>query len=385
MCVCVDLAHITLNFHSCLFYTSEFGGGHAICRACDSVTAWRIDCRISSPAATEALDSNSYEVGSSRSVGGRPCGISSGVSSTSSSGRIERCCGISSASTKPLGTSIYSVMTSVVLWVSLRGRREKRLYAIPLVCGPGLRLQRGLLQLARYFSTLRVKLQMMAQNFSQYAKCKSSTILPVGKVPEPGVRAWKENMAVINSVVSSSCAQLQDVACTSVQSSASRAVKYQALPVAVVCEWTSSGSNGGVCSRRFTDVPTFSSHVKEHFETSLGSYTCRWSGCDFIARARDYFIEHVLFHPFHSYLKLLGAELQAKFNLPVCQMDEQYMNLVPPLTVPPKCLWDDGKCTDVFEGVGNFYCHVRDHVMLQDALTQPFRCKWRGMVLFIRV
>ena len=68
-------------------------------------------------------------------------------------------------------------MSSVVLWVSLRGRREKRLHAIPLVCGPGLRLQ-----LARYFSTLRVMLQMMAQNFSQYAKCKSSTILPVHSV-----------------------------------------------------------------------------------------------------------------------------------------------------------------------------------------------------------
>lgn len=30
VCVCVDPdAHITLNFHSCSFCTSEFGGGHA--------------------------------------------------------------------------------------------------------------------------------------------------------------------------------------------------------------------------------------------------------------------------------------------------------------------------------------------------------------------
>ena len=49
---------------------------------------------------------------------------------------------------------------------------------------------------ARYFSTLRVKLQMTAENFSQYAKCKSSTILPVhsvGKVPEPGDRALESH------------------------------------------------------------------------------------------------------------------------------------------------------------------------------------------------
>lgn len=145
--------------------------------------------------------------------------------------------------------------------------------------------------------------------------------------------------------------------------------------VPVVCEWTDD--EGSICGYTFADVATFSSHVKSHFLTSTVSL-CRWSGCDFTASNRDALLQHILFHPYHSYLKLLGSELQAKFNLPPCQMDEQYKNFVPPFTVPLKCQWYNKElCTATFESVGEFYGHVQDHVMLQD--THVFQCRWKGM------
>lgn len=153
--------------------------------------------------------------------------------------------------------------------------------------------------------------------------------------------------------------------------------KYQELQVPAVCEWTLD--DGTLCGCSFTDVPNFSSHVKSHLDTTEVSALslCRWSGCDFITRTRATVVQHILFHPFHSYLKLLGSELLAKFNLPLCQIDEQYKNVVPPLTMSLKCQWFNKEfCTAVFESVGEFYGHVRGHVMLQD--PHACHCRWKG-------
>lgn len=157
--------------------------------------------------------------------------------------------------------------------------------------------------------------------------------------------------------------------------------KYQQLRVPIVCEWALD--DGTLCGCSFNDVLNFSSHVKSHLDTTSISALplCRWSGCDFIARTTATLVPHVLFHPYHSYLKLLGSELMAKFDLPLCQMDEQYKNVIPPLTVSLKCQWcdDKGFCTAVFESVGEFYSHVRGHVMLQDPRT--CHCRWKGMFI----
>ena len=185
-------------------------------------------------------------------------------------------------------------------------------------------------------------------------------------------------------MASGSEALSSDTACTSKSTrsgSKSKAVekqkKYQTLPKPVYCEWTSD--DGSLCGSGFTDVLTFCSHVKEHCENCVVStpFTCCWSGCDFTARTRDTIIQHILFHPFHAYLKLLGAELQAKFKHPACQMDDRYKNVVPPIPELLKCLWNDGKCNTEFESSGEFFSHVHQHVMEQD--SQSCQCRWKGM------
>ena len=154
--------------------------------------------------------------------------------------------------------------------------------------------------------------------------------------------------------------------------------KYQDLRSPVVCEWILS-TNHSICGCCFTDVTTFSTHVKEHYEQPVNSdaAVCKWAGCDFVTKDGSSIIEHLLFHPFHMYLKLLGKELQARLNLPICQIDEQYQNLVPPIHGSLKCQWDNGKCTALFESIGEYFFHVQDHV------TAPFQCKWKGTVYSI--
>jgi len=142
----------------------------------------------------------------------------------------------------------------------------------------------------------------------------------------------------------------------------------------VMCEWTLP--NGSICGLQFNDIQTYSSHVKSHVVESSGARTCSWSGCDFPNTSVATFTQHVLFHPFHSYLKVLGSELQAKSNLPFCQMDEGFKNLVPPQCDELVCHWDDGKCNVVFESVGEFYSHVRSHVASMG--IQSCQCKWKG-------
>lgn len=142
----------------------------------------------------------------------------------------------------------------------------------------------------------------------------------------------------------------------------------------VVCEWTLS--NGSLCGFQFTDIQTYSSHVKGHVMESPDVRACCWSGCDFPNTSATTFMQHVLFHPFHSYLKVLGSELQAKFNLTLCQMDEGFKNLVPPQCDELMCQWDDGKCNMMFESVGEFYSHVHAHVASMN--IQSCQCKWKG-------
>ena len=157
--------------------------------------------------------------------------------------------------------------------------------------------------------------------------------------------------------------------------------EYRTFRAPVVCEWT---TEGGICGCHFTDVPTFCSHVKEHYDHREGSIpaTCNWKGCDFITRDGCNFTQHILFHPFHSYLKVLGTELQARLDLPACKIDEQYKNLVPPVPESLKCLWDDGKCVALFQNMGDFIFHVREHVMVQEA--HACRCRWKGMMVYVQ-
>ena len=141
----------------------------------------------------------------------------------------------------------------------------------------------------------------------------------------------------------------------------------------IVCEW--STSSGILCGSKFQtgNVKAFISHVKAHIVGDVVD-TCAWSGCDFPNTNPGMFTRHVLFHPYHSYLKGIGSEVQAKFALPVCQLDGNLGNLIPQQNHELVCLWDEEKCGVVFDNVEEFYSHVRKHVV-----CSSLQCRWKGM------
>lgn len=113
-----------------------------------------------------------------------------------------------------------------------------------------------------------------------------------------------------------------------------------------------------------------------HTPDSVG--VCRWYGCQFktVSAASKEFTVHVLFHTYHSYLKLLGKEYQDRQVLPVCHVDPGLVNVLPLIEIELKCLWDYGKCGEEFDCVSSFYAHVHGHV--HAVATGNLTCRWQG-------
>ncbi len=159
--------------------------------------------------------------------------------------------------------------------------------------------------------------------------------------------------------------------------------KYPKLLNSVVCQWELA--SGHICGEAFHDVALFSDHVNEHVTVGDGeAEECCWIGCDFSSPNHQEFITHVLFHPYHSYLKLVGTELLERAELPMCQLDEETVNNTPLLKAELKCLWiveeggeeGGGECMSLFDSIGEFYGHVHSHAMAETNLG----CRWKGTV-----
>ena len=154
--------------------------------------------------------------------------------------------------------------------------------------------------------------------------------------------------------------------------------KYTKLLQPLVCEWllatASSADHAELCGASFSSTDALTAHIRVHLESAVPDRLCHWAGCDFSSMDNVERTRHVLFHPHHCFLKLLGAELQEARSLPSCQLDEGTRNIVPVLTTDCKCLWADGKCGAQFDGVSEFFRHVHEH-----AVSEPDRiCKWKG-------
>ena len=91
--------------------------------------------------------------------------------------------------------------------------------------------------------------------------------------------------------------------------------KFERLQVPLPCSWYMCGAR-----EAFGSVQLLTDHVRrEHLSPGRlsvqcdggGGMQCGWAGCDkvVLGSQQDY-IEHVLYHPYHCYLKLLGSELQ---------------------------------------------------------------------------
>ena len=132
---------------------------------------------------------------------------------------------------------------------------------------------------------------------------------------------------------------------------------------------------------------SFTSHVKTHIALWENEgedeevVCCSWIGCDFSCSDSHEYVCHVLFHPYHSYLKLLGSELQNKKGLPSCQLDGDMQNVVPQLEVELRCQWEESKCGRRFESVGEFYTHIHNHAMSERSMC----CRWKGESQFVYI
>lgn len=156
--------------------------------------------------------------------------------------------------------------------------------------------------------------------------------------------------------------------------------KYPKLLQPLSCEWLLPAILK--CGLSFTDMHHFVSHVRSHLvldEEKEEPMYCNWVGCDFSCSDSQEYTCHVLFHPYHSYQKLLGLELQVKKGLPACQLDSDMENIVPQLEIELRCQWDNGKCNKIFDSVGDFYAHVHEHAMGEHSMC----CKWKGELVCV--
>ena len=166
--------------------------------------------------------------------------------------------------------------------------------------------------------------------------------------------------------------------------------KFNNLLQPLSCEWVCP-LTGIVCDESFENMDTFISHVRQQHlplgpshsdpgpahhhlqQDSMG--ICHWYECQFKAASAtsNEFKVHVLFHPHHSYLKLLGKEYQERQILPVCQVNPDLVNVLPLIEVDMRCQWDGGRCGAEFDCVSNLYDHVHKHVSSSDLI-----CRWQG-------
>lgn len=77
-----------------------------------------------------------------------------------------------------------------------------------------------------------------------------------------------------------------------------------------------------MCGEAFTSTKLLEDHLRDQhvlpgvagvagWDDNGEGVVCEWSGCDqLVLGSRDTYLSHVLFHPYHCFLKLLGLEFQ---------------------------------------------------------------------------
>ncbi|XP_019849142.1 PREDICTED: histone H4 transcription factor-like [Amphimedon queenslandica] len=101
-----------------------------------------------------------------------------------------------------------------------------------------------------------------------------------------------------------------------------------------VCEWVlpeTESYEGGLCGSKFTNHSLFTSHIQDHESTfpSASFEECPWNGCQYAPLDKSFYSSHLLFHAYHTFLKLKGGEFQVAKGLPECQMSKDLINTFP--------------------------------------------------------
>ena len=175
--------------------------------------------------------------------------------------------------------------------------------------------------------------------------------------------------------------------------------KFNRLLQALPCEWVCPVS-GDLCDEAFENMEDFLSHIRQRHLPATPDHAllldhahqaasvqvphdtmgaCQWCDCEFktVSSTAKEFKVHTLFHAYHSYLKLLGKEYQARHDLPVCRVDPDLANTLPLIEVDLRCQWDDGSCGAEFDCVSSLYDHVHRHA--HDGSGDSV-CRWQGKV-----
>ena len=162
------------------------------------------------------------------------------------------------------------------------------------------------------------------------------------------------------------------------------------------CQWDN-------CEETFEsdDFAGFRTHVEDHLREILpgfrregcddempDDFVCPWSGCSWDApTGTGEIIRHVLFHAFHTKLKVAGHKKQLELKLPACSLDTPTSNIIPDIPEPFVCDWE-GCIESEFNCPLTFYQHVEGHASAADAEVsdQGFRlvaCQWIGRMYFL--
>ena len=158
------------------------------------------------------------------------------------------------------------------------------------------------------------------------------------------------------------------------------------------CEWMKPSVDGRPveCGLQFQSVDAFLTHTREHIlmdspagvlgEGDGGNslpLSCLWKNCGWQADQRSDLVVHILYHPYHSFLKHLGRGVVAKKSLPPCTYSSECCNILPELEGGFECLWD--QCGEVFDSAWDFYEHVGGHVRGSAGNGQGgYKCMWQG-------
>lgn len=132
----------------------------------------------------------------------------------------------------------------------------------------------------------------------------------------------------------------------------SRIKKY----VKIECEWKK-------CLFETIDDKLYFNHVHNHLveiEKSSNDYSCQWNLCRFKTCDYEELIRHLDYHAYATKLKTFGFAVCSLINIPTCQSDSKFRNVIPSILSNYFCYWND--CTESYSTFIDYIQHVNFHI-----------------------
>jgi len=147
----------------------------------------------------------------------------------------------------------------------------------------------------------------------------------------------------------------------------------------LLCEWKD-------CHETAERMEDFMRHVAGHVREVdvrqspaplLDVFACLWTECGFECSSSEEMVRHVHFHSFHTKVKCHGMNMLAANGLPVCKLDNSQRNILPDLSRPFLCEWENCDFwNENWQMPQTFYWHVKNHP--EELRGSELKCRWRG-------